>query len=484
MVKKYILPNRYLIPPNFDFEMLSKTAKPEIRKGEVFKLESLYALTTILYERFNVKQNRFAKEDYTTLKLIYLRNAVPNAEYYLKYLIKAKVIQRDNVYILGKKSFGYRYIPPFYGTPISIPRHTKPDLEPNNAVLLWVTEDSANLKYLSKWILSTKFTFNSETATKDLIAEYFRTKAGDLPMLFDLIDFSSPVGIVRRTKDFLNKEHEENFNKLISGGIVPISLFIMRAQRFTVDKSGYRLHTNMSNLRRTLRKHLKFDGKRLIAYDLKNSQPFFLNVLMSPRFWIGNAKSNYLNYKHLLGPLGTLEGLGMRSAKHTLTMRESFESQYGTTFQLFKKLTLDGNLYEYLSKKHSERTGKILSRDEIKQMLIGVFFDKNSQERKYSYVLESTVKDCLPGLIEFCDSFKTTDEYNKFALILQNIESTTILRMACKNIAQKHPNMPLFTVHDSIATTEDFVPILSPLMASEIEYVVGFKPTIKEEPWY
>jgi hypothetical protein len=165
-------------------------------------------------------------------------------------------------------------------------------------------------------------------------------------------------------------------------------------------------------------------------------------------------------------------------------MRESFESQYGTTFQLFKKLTLEGNLYEYLANKHSERTGKILSRDEIKQMLIGIFFDKNSEERKYSYVLESTVKDCLPGLIEFCDSFKTTDEYNKFALILQNIESTTILRMACKNIAQKYPNMPLFTVHDSVATTEDFAPILGPLIASEIELVVGFKPTIKEEPWF
>ena len=160
------------------------------------------------------------------------------------------MIQRDNVYILGKKSLGYRFIPPFYGTPISILRHTKFDVEPNNAVLLWVTEDSANLKYLSKWILSPKFTFDSETVIKQLIAQYFKTEIGELPMLFDLIDFSSPVGIVRRTKDFVNKEHEENYNKLISGGIVPISLFIVNAHRFTIDKSGYRLHTNISNLRK------------------------------------------------------------------------------------------------------------------------------------------------------------------------------------------------------------------------------------------
>jgi hypothetical protein len=484
MDKKYTHPNRYLIPPNFDFGKLLETAKPEIRKGELFKLESLYAVTTILYERFNVKQNRYAKDDYITLKLAYLRNAVPNAEFYLKFLIKAKVIQRDDIWILGKKSYGYRFIPPFFGTPISIPRHRKSDNESNDAVLLWVTEDGANLKYLSKWILSPKFTFDSDSAIKQLIADYFMTEEGELPMLFDLIDFSSPVGIVRRTKDYINKEHEENYNKLVSGGIVPISLLVIKAHRFTIDQSGYRLHTNISNLRKVLRKHLKYDGKRLIAFDLKNSQPFFLNVLLSPRFWKGNSQSNHLNYKQLQGPLGTLEGLGMRSTKHTLTMRESFESQYGATFHLFKKLTLEGNLYEYLANKHSERTGKTLSRDEIKKMLIGLFFDKNSKERKYSYVLESTVKSCLPGLIEFCDSFKPKEESNKFALILQNIESSAILRMVCKNIAQKHPDMPMFTVHDSIATTEDFAPILGPLIGSEIELVVGFKPTIKEEPWF
>jgi hypothetical protein len=484
MTKKYTLPKRYLIPPNFDFEMLLKTAQPIIRDGEYFKVESLYDITTILYDRFNLKKNKFAKEDYTTLKLEYLRNSVTNAEYYLKFLINAKVIECDNHYIKDLKSFGYRFLPPYFGTPVSIPRKVPLDDSENETVLIWVKEDVAKLKYLARWILSPKFTFDKAEATKDLIGEYFKTEDGQLPMLFDLIDFSAPVGIARTNKDFVNKEHEENFNKLISGGIVPISLFAIGTQRFTVDENGFRLHTNITNLRKTLRKHLSFDGKRLIAYDLKNSQPFFLNVLLSKRFWVGKAESEHLNYKHLLGPLGTLKGLGMRSAKHTLTMREFFESQYGTAFELFKKLTLEGNLYEFLSEKYTQKTGKVLTRDEIKNMLIGIFFNKNSEERAYSYKLEPTIKECFPGLIEFCDSFKEEEAYNKFALILQNIESTVVLRMVCKNIAQKHPEMPLFTVHDSIATTEDFAPILGPLIASEIESVVGFKPTIKEEPWF
>lgn len=484
MARKYDIPNRFLIPPNFDFEELLKYAEPQIREGETFKLESLYIITTILYERFNVKKNKYTKDDFTNLKLEYLRKAVINAEYYLKFLINAKVIECDNIWIPELKSLGYRFIPPYYGTPISIPRLNGSDLDNDKSTLLWVSKDSANLPYLSKWVLSPKFTFDAVTAKKELIANYFKDESGELPMLFDLIDFTAPVGVIKRTRDFTDKEHLDNYNKLISGGIVPISLFIIGAQRFTVDESGFRLHTNISNLRKTLRKHLMFEGKRLIAYDLKNSQPFFLNALLSPTFWSGKVDSTHLNYKQLLGPLGTLKGLGIRSAKHTLTMRDFFESQYGSTFQKFKKLTLDGNLYEYLSEKHIESTGELLSRDEVKQMLIGLFFDKNSEERRYSYGIESTVREHFPGLIEFCDSFKRDKEHNKFALILQNIESTIILRKVCQNIALKHPEMPLFTVHDSIATTEDFAPILGPVMASEIESLVGFKPTIKEEPWY
>lgn len=39
MDKKYTHPNRYLIPPNFDFGKLLETAKPEIRKGSFLSLK-------------------------------------------------------------------------------------------------------------------------------------------------------------------------------------------------------------------------------------------------------------------------------------------------------------------------------------------------------------------------------------------------------------------------------------------------------------
>jgi hypothetical protein len=484
MNNSYSLPNRYLIPPEFDFNKLLEVISPLIRKGESFKIESLYAVTTILYDRYNLKVNKYTKDNYTTLKMGYLRQAVTNAEYYIKFLIKAGVIECDNRYIIEKKSLGYRFIPPYLGTPISIPRLLNDNMEAEKARLMWLTAESAQLPYLSKWILSPNFTFDTQSATKEIISDYFKTDNGQLPMLYDLIDFSAPIGINRRAYEFTSKEHEENFNKLISGGIIPISLFLIKAQRFTVDESGYRLHSNITNLRKSLRKFLRYAGKRLVAFDLKNSQPFFLNILLSSSFWDGKVQNESTNYKHLLGPLGTLKGLGMRSAKHTLTMRELYESQYGSTFALFKKLTLDGRLYEYLCEKHKARIGKVISRDEVKKMIIGLFFDKNTEEREYSYALEPTVREYLPGLIEFCDSFKKGSDYNRFALILQNIESTVILRKVCQNIALKYPNMPLFTVHDSLATTEDYASILGPLMTSEIESIVGFKPTLKEEPWF
>lgn len=52
--------------------------------------------------------------------------------------------------------------------------------------------------------------------------------------------------------------------------------------RLDVDEYG-RVHTNITNLKKTLRKHLSVDGRRLVNCDVANSQPLFLGILLMNR---------------------------------------------------------------------------------------------------------------------------------------------------------------------------------------------------------
>lgn len=481
------LKRRYLVPQNLDFEKLLDECNPQpfISKRRRFRLEKLLIVIDTLYRLMaNPKKNEYAVDYFTPIKLKYIRKYVPNAEDYLKYLVYSGVLLTDNHYIVNLKSIGYKFNTDYIGTPtlyrLGIKLEAGQDIE-----LVGFTKHCQKLKHLYKWF-NDNLTINLSGALKEAFANYWQRDGEKLPIYYEDIDFSSTarIGVNRRSEKYINVQHEKQFQSLLGGIIIPLSSYEQNEFYFQVDESGYRVHTNLTNLKKNIRKYVKYAGKNLVSFDIKNSQPFFLNVLWNSDFWNKSKIGEKITIGKLQNPSGTLRAIYRKGIKHPLTMRTFDESLYSNGFQLFKKVTLDGTLYEYICVKHLELTGQVLERDKAKKELIKLLYNTDKKHRAYVYDIEDTIDVIFPGLLEFCNSFKTKTAYNKLALLLQNIESTVVIRMATRNIALKHPDMPLFTVHDSIATTEDFASILGPLIASEIESAVGFKPTIKEEPWY
>jgi len=66
--------------------------------------------------------------------------------------------------------------------------------------------------------------------------------------------------------------YQEKFNSYT------VSLLLIHDKKnlplFSVDSTAGRLHTNLTNLKSDLRNYLTYDGKTLVAVDIRNSQPY------------------------------------------------------------------------------------------------------------------------------------------------------------------------------------------------------------------
>ncbi|MFA5566959.1 MAG: hypothetical protein WDA77_13725, partial [Acidimicrobiia bacterium] len=59
-----------------------------------------------------------------------------------------------------------------------------------------------------------------------------------------------------------------------------------------------------------------------------------------------------------------------------------------------------------------------------------------------------------------------------------------ILHTVCKQIAETNANIPLFTIHDSIITTEEYSAFVQSEMIRIIADNMGLNPRVSVENWF
>ena len=71
--------------------------------------------------------------------------------------------------------------------------------------------------------------------------------------------------------------------------------------------------------------------------------------------------------------------------------------------------------------------------------------------------------------------------HTRLAIKLQRLESDMILRTICKRIISEKPDIPIFTIHDSIMTTDENVNYVKQVMIEEFANRFGIVPSFKIE---
>jgi len=253
---------------------------------------------------------------------------------------------------------------------------------------------------------------------------------------------------------------------------------------FKQDQTSFRLHTSAVSIKKELRKHLRINGQRLVACDIKNSQPYFsTGLFLNP----GKFKTTIEHY------IKGYQGTKLDWVHHAVhNMLGKFESNYlADSTRKYIELVSSGQFYEFMAKELQKLNGKARSREEAKQAVFDVLF---CPPRFKKLTGRKVMKKHFPEVLRFFTLInygytKTKSQSNGkihqgnfLARVLQKMESQVVLDIICKQIKSKLPEIPLITLHDGIATTIGNQYQVQQIMKVELEKFVG-KPPIIEIEW-
>jgi hypothetical protein len=466
-MRSYVYKEIFL-PSNLEIEKVVAENPPVFK----FNIDYLKYICSYIYTK-KVCWNE--DEDFTFFTEVSstnLKNTVSNYTLYIDYLIENKILQTDNHFIASASSStakckGYR----FHSTISSSPKIDR--------VVTYTLVKNINRYHDNAFVRA-------------------RSTHGNLVKWFDperlKIDTVKAAEITEKLyqSDLLDEKRQANAleRKIINE--IKVHKIVTGSYYLNTDDNVGRFHTNITTLKREHRKCLTYDDKKLVNVDIKNSQPLLVLVLLNPMFYKGSKYSEHFNIYKLIdrNPKLSLgkELMGYYNGDNNIRlinvivkecdiMFREYEQRYGTSgIQRYRDLVLNGKFYEdFMDElvKNGIETG--YSRDKTKTCVLKIMYSDNRYQSDEKRIFNRKH-------FQVCQIFKILKRQNKsiLARLLQAIESYMVLDRVCKRISLESPKMPIFTIHDSILTTEGNEEYVESVLKDEFIRLLEFKPNVNK----
>lgn len=419
--KKYF----QLIPERIIHNISSIEAKIE-PKVKGYSRENLFEVISIVASQTR-KNGKPAQ-----LQMIYIKKLVPQGDRYLLGLINQNVIQRSGNAIKGKTSYQYSFTTEFYSRFISLPlnnqylinRIMKAHEQKNKAAKVSIKGHSEQVKYIKRLTIDKEFIY------------------------------------------FINstyREETDRYNSVLASA----TRIVNEDYFYSVDTTAGRFHSNLTNCAKGLRPYLRINYEPLINIDIKNSQPFLSILLL-----INPGKVAFL-----------------AKDKTFAMLLQSLKVPLNEDVEKYISLVVDGQFYEYLMNEFS-KDGLKLTRPETKVQVLRILFARNRIPKdETNKKARKIFIDRFPTVHRIFSKIRGHEKGNKFqnfrrfAILLQRIESYLMLDVILKRIYRELPGTIAVTIHDSIMTgiSTNNVEAVRKIMIDEISFFVGYRPQIKIE---
>ena len=213
------------------------------------------------------------------------------------------------------------------------------------------------------------------------------------------IDTDGAIDYLNKLKENRHIEHIKYQKNMISVENLGINNIF-----FKFDEYG-RMHTNFTVLKKEIRKnYISIDGLPVYELDISNSQPLFLVLLMIDK----------------------------------LPLSEMIKPDVSRYIELVKT----GLIYDELVKK-----GVVKTRDDAKIMMYKVLFGRNGHKKKENILFGKEFPTVYKFILDYKENAK---DYKVLSHDLQLKESDFIFNKVIRHLMKSHPDMIIFTIHDSI----------------------------------
>jgi len=448
----------WIIPGSIDMEAILKKSPPEFK----YKVDYFYYIIDTITEASDL-EDLDNNAGFVNLQAKRLQAFNHNYGKYIDYLL-GKVIRRDG-YIVGKKSFGYcinirnedgglKAVPIIDFIARKNLKQEYAEKKKNSGI------KGKKYDYLTKW-------FNPQLKIDGKKA---REKVEEL--------FPPLTGAIRGTKKGQPSRTTKRYKSLIA-----IEKFEKQEFYNSVDGNIGRFHSNIANIKKELRQFITYNGQQLVNVDIKNSQPLFSTLLLSRGLYNKSSKPiNIYNIPSVLPLINNTKNINktITIIDHYIMIVESSESINDKGFQKYIDLVNSDDFYRRMASIIAPN--KPYNKAEMKTMMFMVFFSSNRFIGQPKAHFKRLFKANFPEVYEV---FVKLKKKNHAALshVLQRIESTVIVERSAKRIAEEHPTLPIFTVHDSIATTKGNEEYIAHIIKEETYDYTGVNAQIGFEHW-
>ena len=269
---------------------------------------------------------------------------------------------------------------------------------------------------------------------------------------------------------------------------------------FKPYNSDYRLHTNLTRSPKVLRKHILINNENIIGYDVKTSQPYFFCVVLKAileknKILLEKIGATKILNGNTIEQLFDLEVNNEEIKDFILSVTDDkidFYNYFASNLDI--KIDENGKPYRKVSNFKTRNKGKSRSkrnnnseeqkikvfetkRDLAKEIVMEVFY--SSPNSKISEAV--MFRKAYPNIHKIIKCLYSNGV--KFCQLLTTIEAYILLDIVAIKISDKHPNMPLSSIHDCLVSTTKHKKVLEEEMLKHIKDATTLKINLELEEW-